>query len=81
MILVAFVGCDHCPVSDDLHCGSYVCLITHPFGHLQDKPGKHLPYDSPKLQRVRDYVQWAVAEGGVHERLIRNFDQAQPEIV
>ena len=44
----------------------------------QDKPGKHLPYESPKLQRVRDYVQWAVTEGGVHERLVMNFDQVYP---
>ena len=49
------------------------CLLT-----AQDKPGKHLPYDSPKLQRVRDYVQWAVTEGGVNERLVMNFDQAPP---
>ena len=43
---------------------------------IQDKPGKHLPYESPKLQRVRDYVKWAVTHGGVHERLVMNFDQA-----
>ncbi len=45
---------------------------------MQDKPGKHLPYESPKLQAVREYVVWTVETGKVHPRLVMNFDQAPP---
>ena len=41
----------------------------------QEKLGKHLPYVSPQLQRIRDYVQNMVANKTIHERLIANFDQ------
>lgn len=58
----------------------YVTLVCGFVYCTQEKPGKHLPYDSPKLVQVRQYVAWAVQEGGVHERLVMNFDQVRCSI-
>ena len=40
-----------------------------------EKPGAHLEYDHPALEKVRIYVRHTARERGVHERLIANFDQ------
>ena len=39
------------------------------------KPGQHLPYDSPLLEEVRTYVRNLCASKSVHPRLVCNFDQ------
>lgn len=39
------------------------------------KPGSHLPFDHPSLERVRLYVTQEASKRGIHERLIGNFDQ------
>ena len=39
------------------------------------KPGKHLAYDHPSLQRVRDWIHEQSTSGHFHERLIGNYDQ------
>jgi hypothetical protein len=40
-----------------------------------EKPGLHLPFENPQLERVRMFVQSAAAKRKCHERLILNFDQ------
>ena len=40
-----------------------------------EKPGLHLPFTHPSLERVRTYVSLAVKEKVIHPRLIANYDQ------
>ena len=40
-----------------------------------EKPGAHLPYTDPQLERIRAYVKLSASQKKVHERLICNFDQ------
>ena len=40
-----------------------------------EKPGMHLPFEHPQLERVRTFVKTAAAKHKCHERLILNFDQ------
>lgn len=42
---------------------------------LNNKPGKHLGWNHPHMERVRNWVAFKVASGSYHERLICNFDQ------
>lgn len=39
------------------------------------KPGKHLRYDHPAMQQVRDYVAFQVEGNHCHPALVANFDQ------
>ena len=43
--------------------------------YRQEKPGKHLPYHHPQLQKIREFVDHVTSTGEVHERLVLNFDQ------
>ena len=40
-----------------------------------NKPGKHLPFSHPSLQKVREWLKLEVASNRVHPRLLGNFDQ------
>lgn len=39
------------------------------------KPGKHLPYQHPAVQHVRDWVRFRIDSGHFSPRLVANFDQ------
>lgn len=39
------------------------------------KPGPHLDFNNPLLEKVRSYIQHTAREKGCHPRLIGNFDQ------
>lgn len=40
-----------------------------------EKPGAHLQFGGPQLQRVRTFIQAAAQKHNIHPRLIGNFDQ------
>ena len=40
------------------------------------KSGKHIPWDHPRLQRVRDWIQIQIVQKRFHPQLIGNFDQS-----
>ncbi len=39
------------------------------------KPGKHLPWGHPLMERLRNFVQLQVAQKRIHPLLLGNFDQ------
>ena len=43
--------------------------------YKNEKPGKHLEFNDPKLVAIRRFVSDATKAGRVHPRLICNFDQ------
>lgn len=42
---------------------------------LNSKPGRHLPYNHPQMEKVRSWVCHQISTGKYDGRLISNFDQ------
>ena len=39
------------------------------------KPGRHLPFHHPQMEKVRTWVNYQIASGAVNGQLLANFDQ------
>ena len=48
-------------------CGLVLCANT--------KPGRHLPFHHPQMQKVRAWINFQISSGEIHGRLLCNFDQ------
>jgi hypothetical protein len=45
------------------------------YDYKQEKPSKHIPYEHPALEAIRNHVSALVDSGQIHPRLIGNWDQ------
>ena len=78
--MFVFAGPANCGILSSLHCqprrtASRICRDCSIGLVANVKPGKHLAYGHPSMERVRQWVKFQVDSGKVSPYLCCNFDQ------